>query len=205
VLTAIKIDEMTENILRDKSLTLDSVITKNEVLHLKTTANLSTGGTSADITDMVHPYNIFMAERIARIIGLDICGIDIMASDLITPISENGGAVLEVNAAPGFRMHIAPTEGLPRNVAEPVIDMLFPPGSNSRIPIIAVTGTNGKTTTTSLIYHILKQAGFNVGLGGNIGKSFARQVAENNYDYYVLELSSFQLDGNFTFHNHRKR
>lgn len=163
VLTAIKIDEMTENILRDKSLTLDSVITKNEVLHLKTTANLSTGGTSADITDMVHPYNIFMAERIARIIGLDICGIDIMASDLITPISENGGAVLEVNAAPGFRMHIAPTEGLPRNVAEPVIDMLFPPGSNSRIPIIAVTGTNGKTTTTRLTAHIVKTMGHKVG------------------------------------------
>ena len=163
VLTAIKIDEMTENILREKSLTLDAVIEAGEILYLKTTANLSTGGTSADITDMVHPYNIFMAERIARIIGLDICGIDIMASDLITPINENGGAILEVNAAPGFRMHIAPTEGLPRNVAEPVMDMLFPNGTNARIPIIAVTGTNGKTTTTRLTAHIVKTMGHKVG------------------------------------------
>lgn len=163
VLTAIKVDEMTENILREKSLTLDSVIANSEQLYLKTTANLSTGGTSTDITDMVHPYNVFMAERIARIIGLDICGIDIMASDLITPISENGGAILEVNAAPGFRMHIAPTEGLARNVAEPVMDMLFPPGSSSRIPIIAITGTNGKTTTTRLTAHIVKTMGHKVG------------------------------------------
>lgn len=163
VLTAIKVDEMTENILRDKNLTLDSVLPVGEILHLKTTANLSTGGTSTDVTDMVHPYNVFMAERIARIIGLDICGIDIMAPDLITPINENGGAILEVNAAPGFRMHIAPTEGLPRNVAEPVIDMLFPPGSNARIPILAVTGTNGKTTTTRLTAHIVKTMGYKVG------------------------------------------
>lgn len=163
VLTAIKVDEMTENILRDKNLTLDSVLPAGEILHLKTTANLSTGGTSTDVTDMVHPYNVFMAERIARIIGLDICGIDIMAPDLITPINENGGAILEVNAAPGFRMHIAPTEGLPRNVAEPVIDMLFPPGSNARIPILAVTGTNGKTTTTRLTAHIVKTMGYKVG------------------------------------------
>lgn len=102
------------------------MIPKDEVLFLKPTANLSTGGTSTDVTDYVHPNNIFLAERIARIIGLDICGIDIMASDLSTPLEENGGAVLEVNAAPGFRMHIDPSEGLARNVAEPVIDMLYP-------------------------------------------------------------------------------
>jgi cyanophycin synthetase len=86
-----------------------------------------------------------------------------MAPDLFTPIRENGGAILEVNAAPGFRMHIAPTEGLPRNVAEPVIDMLFPPGTSSRIPIIAVTGTNGKTTTTRLMAHMVKTMGHKVG------------------------------------------
>ncbi len=163
VLTAIKVDEMTLNILKDKGLDLLDVLPEGQVLHLKSTANLSTGGTATDITDLVHPYNVFMAERIARVVGLDICGIDIMAPDLITPIRENGGAILEVNAAPGFRMHIAPTEGLPRNVAEPVIDMLFPPGTSARIPIIAVTGTNGKTTTTRLMAHMVKTMGHKVG------------------------------------------
>ncbi len=163
VLTAIKVDEMTLNILKDKGLTLETVLKKDQVLYLKATANLSTGGTSTDITDLVHPYNIFMCERIARLIGLDICGIDIMAPTITEPINENGGAVLEVNAAPGFRMHIAPTDGLPRNVAEPVIDMLYPPGSSFRIPIVAVTGTNGKTTTTRLIAHMVKYMGKKVG------------------------------------------
>ncbi len=163
VLTAIKIDDMTMQILHEKNLTLDSVVPKDELLYLKTTANLSTGGTATDVTDLVHPYNVFMAERIARIIGLDICGIDIMAPDLTSPLNENGGAVLEVNAGPGFRMHIAPTEGLARNVAEPVVDMLYPPGKSSRIPIIAVTGTNGKTTTTRLIAHMVKTMGYKVG------------------------------------------
>lgn len=144
VLTSIKIDDTTLAMLQEKELTLESVLKKGEELHLKRTANLSTGGTSTDVTDIVHPYNVFMAERIARIIGLDICGIDIMTPDISVPMHENGGAVLEVNAGPGFRMHIAPAEGLPRNVAEPVIDMLYPPGVSSRIPIIAITGTNGK-------------------------------------------------------------
>jgi cyanophycin synthetase len=163
VLTQIKVDAVTEKILSDKSLTLESVIPQGEVLLLKPTANLSTGGTSTDVTDYVHPNNIFLAERIARIIGLDICGIDIMASDLSTPLEENGGAVLEVNAAPGFRMHIDPSEGLARNVAEPVIDMLYPPGASSRIPIIAISGTNGKTTTTRLTAHLVKSMGHKVG------------------------------------------
>lgn len=163
VLTQIKMDAVTEKILVDKELTLASVLAKDEVLYLKPTANLSTGGTSTDVTEFVHPNNIFLAERIARIIGLDICGIDIMAPDLSTPLEENGGAILEVNAAPGFRMHIDPSEGLARNVAEPVIDMLYPPGSSARIPIIAVTGTNGKTTTTRLTAHLVKSMGHKVG------------------------------------------
>ena len=163
VLTAIKIDDFTMDMLAKKEYTLDTVLKDKEEMWLKPTANLSTGGTATDVTDIVHPSNVFMCERIARIIGLNICGIDIMASDLSTPLNENGGAVLEVNAAPGFRMHLDPTEGLPRNVAEPVIDMLYPPGSSARIPIIAVSGTNGKTTTTRLIAHIVKQLGYKVG------------------------------------------
>lgn len=162
-LTQIKIDDFTMDILGKRSLTLDSVLPDGEELFLKPTANLSTGGTATDVTDMVHPDNIFMCERIARIIGLDICGIDIMAENLSEPVSQNGGAILEVNAAPGFRMHIDPAIGLPRNIAEPVIDMLYPPGSTARIPIIAVSGTNGKTTTTRLMAHMMKTIGHKVG------------------------------------------
>lgn len=163
VLTSIKVDEATMKILNDKNLSLDSILPAGEELWLKPTANLSTGGTATDVTDHVHPDNIFMCERIARIIGLDICGIDIMAPNLSEPIADIGGAVLEVNAAPGFRMHLSPAEGLARNVAEPVVDMLYPPGSSSRIPIIAITGTNGKTTTTRLTAHIVKSMGHKVG------------------------------------------
>lgn len=163
VLTQIKVDDFTWKMLNDRGYTLESVPPVDELVLLKPTANLSTGGTATDVTEEVHPANIFMCERIARIIGLDICGIDIMASDLRTPITENGGAVLEVNAAPGFRMHIEPTVGLPRNVAEPVVDMLFPKGSDGRIPIIAITGTNGKTTTTRITAHIARTAGKKVG------------------------------------------
>lgn len=163
VLTAIKVDHHTEVILKEKGLTLDSVVPKDELLLLKPTANLSTGGTAEDLTDLVHPYNVFMAERISKIIGLDICGIDIIAPNLTTPIDENGGAVIEVNAGPGFRMHLAPTKGLPRNVAGNVVDMLFPPGTPFKIPIIAITGTNGKTTTTRLMAHIVRNMGYKVG------------------------------------------
>lgn len=163
VLTRITVDPITEAILTSKKLTLESVIPDGEKLFLKDTANLSTGGTAIDVTDIVHPDNVFMAERIARIIGLDVCGIDIMTSDIRIPLEETGGAVLEVNAAPGFRMHLSPAEGLPRNVAGAVVDMLFPPGKNARIPIVAVTGTNGKTTTTRLIAHMVKMMGHKVG------------------------------------------
>jgi cyanophycin synthetase len=163
VLTEITVDRDTEDLLEKKGYTLETVSPKGEIVYLKSTANLSTGGTSIDVTDQVHPQNVFNCERISRIVGLDICGIDIMAQNLTEPLTENGGVVLEVNAAPGFRMHLAPSEGLPRNVAAPVIDMLYPPGKSARIPIIAVTGTNGKTTTTRLIAHIVKNNGSRVG------------------------------------------
>jgi cyanophycin synthetase len=178
VLTNIKVDIQTENILKEKDLTLESILPNGTNLWLKPTANLSTGGTSTDLTDQVHPSNIVLFERIARIIGLDICGVDVMAPDLTRPLSENGGAVIEVNAGPGFRMHLAPSQGLARNVAEPVIDMLFPLGKSARIPIIAVSGTNGKTTTTRLIAHIMKQTGAHVGFTTTDGIYIQNQMMQ---------------------------
>jgi cyanophycin synthetase len=163
VLTEITVDRDTLDLLEKLQYTLETIPEKDTLVYLKSTANLSTGGTSVDVTDMMHPENIFLCERISRVIGLDICGVDIMAENLTQPLKENGGVILEVNAAPGFRMHLAPSEGLPRNVASPVIDMLYPLGKPSRIPIIAVTGTNGKTTTTRLLAHIVKNNGYKVG------------------------------------------
>ena len=176
VLTQIKVDGFTHKMLEDKGYTLETIPSKGELVLLKPTANLSTGGTSTDVTDEVHPVNIFLAERIAKIIGLDICGIDIMATDLKTSLFENGGAVLEVNAAPGFRMHVEPAEGLARNVAEPVVDMLYPNRGNGRIPIIAITGTNGKTTTSRLTAHICKTAGYKVGFTTSDGVYIQHQM-----------------------------
>ncbi|WP_353776865.1 cyanophycin synthetase [Winogradskyella sp. 3972H.M.0a.05] len=164
VLTQITTNELTKTIIKDAGYTLDSVLADGEKLVLKDTANLSTGGTAEDVTDIVHPANVSMAERISKIIDLDICGIDVMTTDITKPLSETGGAVLEVNAGPGFRMHLAPTVGLPRNVAAPVIDKLFPQkGDTGRIPIVAITGTNGKTTTSRLMAHIAKMKGYRVG------------------------------------------
>lgn len=168
VLTKIILDDAVDELLAKKNYTLQTVPAKGEEVWLKATANLSTGGTATDVTDWVHPANCSLFERIARAIGLDICGIDIMATDLKTPIIENGGAIIEVNAAPGFRMHLEPTYGKPRNVAAPVLDMLFPYG-DSRIPIVAVTGTNGKTTTTRLIAGMAQQAGFTTGFTNTDG------------------------------------
>lgn len=176
VLTMITVNDVTENILKEHNYTVDSVIAKDEVLYLKDTANLSTGGTATDVTDIVHPDNIFMAERIARVIGLDICGIDVMTTDISKPLDRTGGAILEVNAGPGFRMHLAPTKGLPRNVAAAVIDMLYPPGVDFKIPIVAVTGTNGKTTTTRLISHMVKMQGYKVGYTTSDGVYIQNQM-----------------------------
>ena len=176
VLTQIKVDEFSKKMLDEKGYNMETIPTKGELVLLKPTANLSTGGTSTDVTDEVHPVNIFLAERIAKIIGLDICGIDIMAQDLRSPITENGGAVLEVNAAPGFRMHIEPSEGLARNVAEPMVDMLYPTGSNGKIPIIAITGSNWKTTTTRLTAHIVITAGYKAGFTTSDGVYIQNQM-----------------------------
>ena len=163
VLTQIDIDNQTMRCIKKAGYELDTVLKKGEKLYLKTTANISTGGTAIDVTDEVHPENVFLFERIARIIGLDVAGIDIIAPNVSEPLRQSGGGIIEVNAAPGFRMHLSPSEGIGRNVAEHVIDMLFPPGAESRIPIFAITGTNGKTTTTRLIAHILRNSGRTVG------------------------------------------
>ena len=142
---------------------LISVPAKGEFVALWATANLSTGGTSIDRTDEMHPNNVTACEMAAGVVGLDIAGIDVLTPDISVPFRENGAAIIEVNAAPGVRMHTHPTEGEPRNIGAPIIDMLYPPGATTTIPVIAVTGTNGKTTTTRLIAHIFRQ-GENVGI-----------------------------------------
>lgn len=157
VLTKIAIDRASVALLEKQGYRLDTILPVGEVAYLRATANLSTGGIAVDRTDDIHPENVWLAQRVSRIIGLDIMGIDVVTPDITKPLREVDGVVVEVNAAPGFRMHTAPSEGKPRNVAAPLLDMLFPPGKSSRVPIIAITGTNGKTTTTRLIAHIYKQ------------------------------------------------
>ena len=163
VMTRIELNRSSFGLLRKQRCTLDTVLGEREICYLRATANLSTGGMAIDRTDEIHPHNIWLAERAAKIVSLDIAGIDIVTPDISRPLREVNGAIIEVNAAPGFRMHVCPSQGQPRNVAAPVLDMLFPPGSKSRIPIIAITGTNGKTTTTRLIAHIFKQTQRTVG------------------------------------------
>lgn len=164
VMTRLKVSSVTEHLLAKSSYTMDTVLKDGESFYLELTANLSTGGSAEDVTNRVHKTNRFMAERIAKIVGLDIAGIDIMSETLSKPIAKIGGGVIEVNAAPGLRMHLAPAKGQSRNVARPIIDMLFPEGKSHDIPIVAVTGTNGKTTTVRMIASMLKGVGYIVGM-----------------------------------------
>lgn len=169
VLTRLEFDDQAERLLRKCGYDRNTVPKKGEVVYLRLTANLSTGGTAIDITDIMHPDNREMAIRAIKAIDLDIGGVDFLTKDITESYRDAGGGICEVNAGPGFRMHVAPSEGTPRDVAGPVIDMLFPPDRPSRIPIAAVTGTNGKTTTSRMLAHILKLSGRTVGLTSTDG------------------------------------
>ena len=169
VLTRLEFDHQAERLLKKLGYDHKTVPAKDEVVYLRSTANLSTGGTAIDVTDVIHPDNREMAERTINAIGLDIGGVDFLTKDITESYRDTGGGICEVNAGPGFRMHVAPSEGTPRDVAGPVIDMLFPPDAPSRIPIAAVTGTNGKTTTSRMLAHILKMSGMTVGLTSTDG------------------------------------
>ncbi len=164
VLTRIRVDPIVRAYLEKSGRSLTDVPAAGEMVLLRESANLSTGGTAVDVTDAVHPDNARVCQRAARIIGLDICGVDLVTPDIRRPIQEAGGGIVEVNAAPGLRMHLAPSMGRPREVGEAIIDMLYPPGTSGRIPIVSITGTNGKTTVARLIAHILGTTGKTVGL-----------------------------------------
>jgi cyanophycin synthetase len=168
-LTRLEFDHQAERLLKKIGYDETTVPAKDEVVYLRSTANLSTGGTALDVTDIIHPDNREMAIRAIKAIGLDIGGVDFLTNDISLSYREAGGAICEVNAGPGFRMHVAPSEGTPRDVAGPVIDMLFPPDAPNRVPIAAVTGTNGKTTTTRMLSHILKMTGYTVGMTSTDG------------------------------------
>ncbi|CAN7617884.1 cyanophycin synthetase [Phenylobacterium sp. LjRoot164] len=205
VLTKVVLDAELERVLAAAGLTLDDVPALGARVLLRETANLSRGGEAIDRTDVIHPENRWIAERTAALIGLDIAGLDIITPDITLPIASTGGAVVEVNAAPGFRMHLQPSAGTPRPVARKVLQHLFPAPADARVPITAVTGTNGKSTTVRMIAHILAKAGRSVGMtttsgvyvGGRLlkaadasGPRSARQVlADPTIDAAVLETA----------------
>ncbi|MCE9602604.1 MAG: cyanophycin synthetase [Gemmatimonadetes bacterium] len=164
VLTQLDLDSQAMRLLEKKGYTAETVPPAGEIVYLRSTANLSTGGTATDVTDVIHPDNAEMAVRAIKAIGLDVGGVDFLCDDITQSYRKAGGAICEVNAAPGFRMHSAPSEGRPRDVATPVIDMLFPVGTPTTVPIAAVTGTNGKTTTARMLAHICKMGGLTPGL-----------------------------------------
>lgn len=205
VLTRLQLDAQAEMMMTRAGYTADSIPPEGEIVYLRSTANLSTGGTATDVTDIIHPDNREMAVTAIRAIGLDVGGVDFLSTNIAASYRKIGGGICEVNAAPGFRMHVAPSEGTPRDVAGPVIDMLFPTGSPSRVPIAAITGTNGKTTTSRMLAHIAKMAGFTPGLtttdgvyvdgqrtveGDMTGPVSARMVLSNPLiDFAVLETA----------------
>ena len=205
VLTRLELDAQAHKMLERAGLTADTVPEKGRTVYLRSTANLSTGGTATDVTDVIHPDNREMAERAVRAIGLDVGGVDFLSKNITESYRTIGGGICEVNAAPGFRMHVAPSEGTARDVAEPVIDMLFPAGTPARVPIAAITGTNGKTTTARMLAHITKMAGYTPGLtttdgvyidgqrtvsGDMTGPVSARMVlADPQIDIAVLETA----------------
>jgi cyanophycin synthetase len=164
VLTRLILDEQATMMMARAGYTADSIPKSDEIVYLRSTANLSTGGTATDVTDIIHPDNRDMAVRAVRAIGLDVGGVDFISPNIAESYKSIGGAICEINAAPGFRMHVAPSTGTPRDAAGPVIDMLFPPGTPSRVPIAAITGTNGKTTTARMLAHITKMSGYTPGL-----------------------------------------
>ncbi len=166
MLTRLELDDVAERMLAEKGYDTKTVPPEGEVVFLRKTANLSTGGTAIDVTDVIHPDNKLMAERAIRAVGLDIGGVDFLTTDITQSYRDTGGAICEINAGPGMRMHIAPSEGKGRDVGGAVMDMLFPAGTPSRIPIAALTGTNGKTTTARMLAHVLKMAGHVVGQTG---------------------------------------
>lgn len=165
-LTRVAVDDELVDLLGERGMGLDHVPPAGEVVVLRRAANLSVGGTAVDVTDDVHPEVRSACERAARVVGLDVCGVDIVTSDIAAPLD---GGVVEVNASPGLRMHVSPTAGVPRDVGEAVVDLLYPPGSPARVPICAVTGTNGKTTVTRLVGHVLAEAGEHVGMATTDG------------------------------------
>lgn len=163
-LTKIRIDAIALVTLARQNLVDTSIPEAGQVVVIRENANLSTGGTAIDVTDQVHPDTVAIVERTARVIGLDVAGIDLVTDDITKPLASGQGAVIEVNAAPGIRMHHYPSAGKPRDVAGAILDYLFPDHAKGRIPIVSITGTNGKTTVTRMISHILEQVGFRVGM-----------------------------------------